>query len=415
MAAVEAHELTITEHLVRSANASPSRIYASVPLADDCISDGFCDVTVSAFLSAVEACAWWIEDTYGRSNDFDTLAYAGVNDLRYALVLHAAMRCRYKTMFVSPGNEREVNMSLLEQMECKILSYAAELSNLVQDLQKELGEHKTQLAELVPMQYWLERPQKSYHPPKSLTSSLHDPVLVIHSSGTTGKPKPIIITNGYFSTALRRLPAIPNRECPWQHVYQNSTFMALLPPFHLGAVLSMSVYPTALDATIVLAPTNSVVTGILVTEVMRRKKLSILYAVSSIFEEMVRLPDGLELLSRPDYVTFTGGPLAKWCGDELSKSVRVMCVYGSTEAAGAPTLLPLDPLDWPYLEFHPAYGAVFEPSALPNTFELILPPSPAVTPFRPNIWTMPATKDKETWCTGDLFTPHASKAGLWQF
>jgi hypothetical protein len=77
------------------AASSPSKIYASIPRGSD-ISDGFRDVTVLELVSAVNDMAWWIEENYGRSDVFATIAYMGVSDIRYAIVFLAAVKCGYK-------------------------------------------------------------------------------------------------------------------------------------------------------------------------------------------------------------------------------------------------------------------------------------------------------------------------------
>ena len=77
------------------AQETPKRIYASVPRTDD-LKDGFRDISVKEVSEAVHACAWWIDGTFGKNENFETLAYVGVNDLRYTVLWFASIKCGYK-------------------------------------------------------------------------------------------------------------------------------------------------------------------------------------------------------------------------------------------------------------------------------------------------------------------------------
>lgn len=86
---------SLSETLEHLARCEPERVYALIPRGRE-ISHGFRDVTVRELIHAIDACAWWISDSFGRSDDFETLAYVGVADLRYVLFFYAAIKCGYK-------------------------------------------------------------------------------------------------------------------------------------------------------------------------------------------------------------------------------------------------------------------------------------------------------------------------------
>ena len=82
----------VVDELARS---NPNRIYATVPRSAD-FSQGFLHVTMLQISQAVNDCAYWLEHSIGRSTVFETLAYMGLSDLRYAIVFLAAVKCGYK-------------------------------------------------------------------------------------------------------------------------------------------------------------------------------------------------------------------------------------------------------------------------------------------------------------------------------
>lgn len=84
------------------AESDPGRIFASVPLSSD-VSQGFREVTVRDVARATDYTAWWLEERIGRSTSFETVAYIGISDLRYATVFLAAVKCGYKVRRGLPG------------------------------------------------------------------------------------------------------------------------------------------------------------------------------------------------------------------------------------------------------------------------------------------------------------------------
>ena len=77
------------------AKTDPQRIYATYQCSSD-ISEGFRNVTMRELASAVNKAAFWIKDVIGCSTTFETIAYVGPSDLRYTIMLLAAIKCRYK-------------------------------------------------------------------------------------------------------------------------------------------------------------------------------------------------------------------------------------------------------------------------------------------------------------------------------
>lgn len=73
----------------------PGKIYCSFPRTSD-VKDGFRDVTIAELVNAANTAAWWLEGKFGRSDDFETIAYMGVVDIRYTIMFIAAVKCGYK-------------------------------------------------------------------------------------------------------------------------------------------------------------------------------------------------------------------------------------------------------------------------------------------------------------------------------
>ena len=76
------------------ARTTPRRVYATFPLASDL--SVFRDVTFLELSSAVNRFACWIDTAIGRSENFETLTYVGIPDIRYTVVFLAAVKSGYK-------------------------------------------------------------------------------------------------------------------------------------------------------------------------------------------------------------------------------------------------------------------------------------------------------------------------------
>jgi acyl-CoA synthetase (AMP-forming)/AMP-acid ligase II len=74
----------------------PQWLFARVPKSPTHLQDGFVDITCGSFARAVNRIAGWLEDRFGRSSSFETLAYLGPSDIRYCMFILGASKVGYK-------------------------------------------------------------------------------------------------------------------------------------------------------------------------------------------------------------------------------------------------------------------------------------------------------------------------------
>ncbi len=143
---------------------------------------------------------------------------------------------------------------------------------------------------------------------------------------------------------------------------------------------------------------------------MRRFDLKALFCPPNIYEQLLQETDAIELANKLEFVMYAGGPLTTPTGTALSKVTDVCGFYGSTETSPVQALVPLRE-DWDMLEFHPVYGADFQPSD-DDAYELVLHHDPKLEGVRGLDCNF---RDIKKWRTKDLFRPHATKPNLWRF
>ena len=73
------------------AQEDPQRPVWSIPCSSN-LADGFRDINYGQVAQAINRAAWWIDENVGKSTTFETLAYMGPPDLRYAILTVAAQK-----------------------------------------------------------------------------------------------------------------------------------------------------------------------------------------------------------------------------------------------------------------------------------------------------------------------------------
>jgi hypothetical protein len=91
----ESHLLPVPIILDQTADAHPKKIAYSVAKTVD-PKDGFRDINFRELAAAVNRAAWWLDAKFGKSDNFETLAYLAPGDLRYAILTIAASKVGYK-------------------------------------------------------------------------------------------------------------------------------------------------------------------------------------------------------------------------------------------------------------------------------------------------------------------------------
>ena len=84
-------------HLIdQRAESTPNAIFAEYPISTLSYAEGYRRITYTDLANAVDAAAHWLVSTLDRSQEFETLAYIGPNDLRYPALIVGAVKAGYK-------------------------------------------------------------------------------------------------------------------------------------------------------------------------------------------------------------------------------------------------------------------------------------------------------------------------------
>ncbi|KAK5019294.1 putative NRPS-like protein biosynthetic cluster [Cryomyces antarcticus] len=406
-------ERTLPELADELALSDPSRIWATIARASD-VSDGFLDVTVKELANAVSATAWWIEEKIGRSDEFATIAYQGASDIRYAIFWFAAIKCGYKLLVPSVRNSVSGNVSLMEQTQCTKFFYSKETAPNARKLREEMPNLES--FEVPTLKEMLSGPSEHYFYSKDWTEAKDEPVIICHTSGSTGSYKPIVLDHMYFAIYdnQRKLPLIEGRQ---NLSYANfdfhggGKFYSAFPPFHVAGIVSITVVPLFFDATVVYGPVDTPASGEIASKIMRCLNIRALFTPPTILEEFMQEPGSLGQAATLDFALFAGGPLAPSCGDIVIQATEVYQFTGSTEIGIVPTLTPKPRENWNYFEWHPVYECKVE-SIDGKTFELVIPRNDSLDWIRGRCFPDRLAPE---WRTKDTYRRHPANRDIWRF
>ncbi|CAI7640642.1 unnamed protein product [Penicillium pancosmium] len=388
----------------------PGTLYCIHPVSSD-ISEGWVNIDFEKLVNAINRTALWIQENVASSTKPQTIAYVGANDIRYTAFIFACMRLRHTALLLSTRNSEQASRHVLEATHSSKVVYSSEKARQAEEL-------KTADSSLVAVQIpelWelFDRDGKTASPEvKEPLEDEEDRVAIyIHSSGTTGMPKPVPMTNGYLQTIenIGLVPVPEGRRCSFAPVEGKGKLHFLMSPFfHLMGILGIMM-PIAYLTPFVLSPERPL-TDEMLDQILRETEPKITIMGSSILDDMSKSDLGLNCLSKFEYVTYGGSPLASEVGTRIAEVVLLQSVLGTSECSIFPALIPEEKTDWGYLEFNPNAGSEMQDVG-DGLYELVVQrgedrKSKAVFHTYP---------DKTEYRTGDLFSPHPVRNGLWLY
>ncbi|KFY47376.1 hypothetical protein V494_00016 [Pseudogymnoascus sp. VKM F-4513 (FW-928)] len=383
------------------AASEPSRPYIYQPESSN-PEDGWVPVTFKEFANAIDHVAYIIAETVKKdsADEFPTLAYVGPSDVRYGVIVLASVKAGCQALLVSPRNSIEGQLSLFEQTKCCHIWYA-ESFNLAVGTWLSKREMKSWV--VPPAKELLQASPSPVPYSKSFEEARWDPLVVMHTSGSTGHPKPIVVKQGGLAVmdAFLDLPEYMGGKFLMQFWKSSASRMFLpMPLFHAAGV--MADQPPTADSTIKCLQCSGSDAALL---------------APSIIEELSTRRDGVEAMKRLRFVGFGGGNLSKTAGDSLIEEGVVLnnCI-SSTEICPYALYSQPQPKLWQYFIFNSKImGAVWQPHDPKNgIYELVIRRKDPKEPLDQSLfYTFPDLTTE--WSTRDLFKAHPTLKDHWMF
>jgi acyl-CoA synthetase (AMP-forming)/AMP-acid ligase II len=210
-------------------------------------------------------------------------------------------------LFLSPRNNVEGHLNVLAGVECNVFLRAEETN--IDPILKE----RPMLSWVVPEleDFLLDSPVAIYPYSKSFEEAWCDPCLVLHTTGSTGLPKPITWKVGILSTyeAWRTIPPV-DAYVPTTEIYQQSRrAYTSMPLFHTSGLNAGITWALLLGVTLVYGAPHVVPNATYADQMHQYANVDASMGAPSIYEELSRDPEALDRINRLHYVVASGGML----------------------------------------------------------------------------------------------------------
>ncbi|PQE04333.1 NRPS-like enzyme protein [Rutstroemia sp. NJR-2017a BBW] len=405
---------TLLVHIIdHMAKTKPQALYAEYPISPVTYDEGFRKVTYEAFANAINGVAWYLHENLGAGKELDTLAYIGLNNFVYPPLILGAVKAGYKVLLLSPRNSVAGQLGLIRATKCKTLITSGHPLPAVAAILSTTG-HGLQELEIPTIEKLLTKPSKHYPYEKTFDEVCDEPLVVMHTSGSTGFPKPINWTHGFcaaFATSLSLDP--PPGFKSIDKMYEGNRIFVMFPAFHAAYVAHVLVNGITFQSSIILPLQAAIPSAQSLSGALKNNKFDVAFVVPSILEEMSKSPELLDHISTNlDTIVYSGGDVPLGCGNVVASRVPLINFYGTTEGASLPLVrLETDTAreDWKFLHIHPEAGVEFRPYA-DTIYELFIVREARLENHQQVFKTFPELQEYQT---HDLFVPHPSKPNRW--
>ncbi|KAH7364816.1 hypothetical protein BKA65DRAFT_533346 [Rhexocercosporidium sp. MPI-PUGE-AT-0058] len=381
----------------------------------------FTPLTMSELANAVNFTSHWIDNILGKGAT-NVIAFIGLQDFRYWVMTLAAIKTGHPLLVPSIRNAISNTENLIKSSRCSVLFYSGTgtaIGSQAHALADSMPGLETHVLPTLEEMTSISVPDYPYN--KTYAEVKSDTVLIMHTSGSTGHPKPIYINHAVLNRIDmdRFMPEVEGRTNASYYRFRGPLYNGS-PFFHLSGV-AVGCVSIFFGTTPVIPPPNEPATPKIARDIATSIQLKCILAAPSIIDYIFS-EHGEELrdhFAGLGHIAWFGGPLAHSTGNWITThlpSTDLYQIYGSTEANNTPLLVP-PKSHWSYMEFHPLLMPDLEP-IFPGSplHELVIRrhPNPAYAWSTPVFYLFP---EKEEWRTRDLFSRCTDPgfSHLWKF
>ncbi|TVY80570.1 Non-canonical non-ribosomal peptide synthetase FUB8 [Lachnellula suecica] len=367
------------------------RPYAMYPLSRDC-SKGFQSIS------------------YARLANAGTFAYLGPNDLRYVILVLAAMKTSRKILICSLRNTVEAQSSLFNRAHCKALVFCSSLNQSLLGLFSVLDDVREfeapGLEEIL-----AEDLVAHYNYDETYETAGNDAIIHFHTSGSSGNPKPISWNKSVLCSldAGNILPTNQGASLTKEFLGQQN-LLTLLPCFHAGG-MAFSFFPAFYEMTLVLGHPSVPMSAHYVSRLLEPGVVTAILTPPSILADLFKDSRAVERLAKLQHIGYAGGPLQPDVGNKLATIVPHLFSYIGATEEGWFYNISGENSTWDSLRYFSDIGYQFD-EVSEGIFELVIVNDPRTNKYHGVFVSFPTLKEYRT---RDLYAPNPIASGWMRY
>lgn len=267
---------------------------------------------MGVFARAVNRYCEIIEKQVGlnESNSRSVICYVGLADPRCHLLTIAALKTGHVLLQSAPRNSLPMHHNLFDTTDCHTLFLDKNINPAL------IAGDRNMKIIVAPELSELLDPQgpepRAYPYTKTWDEIKHEPMAILHTSGSTGMPKPVYVSHGYTANGgeQRYIPDYLGRKglisdlakTPGLRNYVN------FPPFHIGGLIIAGfgcfVYA---ETVLVFGPAHLPPTPEVFMQVVKYGNVRRATTIPAPLMELAKSKEGLDCLSKLDIILYGGG------------------------------------------------------------------------------------------------------------
>ncbi|KIA75602.1 hypothetical protein HK57_00616 [Aspergillus ustus] len=319
-----------------TAAATPDADCLLIPRTPGKPSDGWKPVSWAEVANAVNYVAHMLIREAGTPTPgaFPTIAYIGLDDPRYVLFIMGAIKAGFKALFISPRNSVEAQVNLFNKTDCDLLYHDQAFAAMA----KPWVAGRTGMKSVVTPAWdeWVSTPVEPFPYPKTFEEAEWDPFVVLHTSGSTGLPKPVIIPQGSLAlNDAHRYLSDEKGNFPWLPTFakfENPRYLCTCPLFHTAGIAPTVISGFYFSSPVIFRDPSVPLTGDNVVQWLQNSGAGYTVLPPAILEQMSRSQEALDELKKLHVVVFGGGPLAPApAASLLANDIKLVNAIGATE------------------------------------------------------------------------------------
>ena len=302
----------------------------------------------------------------------------------------------------------EETLVLLEELNCKALLVPAETTTMLAD--QILSRKPMRKLEVPSLENILKSNEGPLYPfRKAFSQAKDEPFVALHTSGSTGPPKPAVLKHGTVAhhDLFVHASELGGKGLNMAH-FSGKRVLLGLPFFHSASIcfLAFAIYSQTVPVLL-----SSPVSAETINEAHLHAAVDASFLGPSTITDITHNPEYMENLKRLQFLTFGGSPLQKHIGDKVKDITHLFVSFGTTEC-GFYALEETAPDDWEYVSFSPMMGYELRPIA-EDYSEFFFKRKEGNLQVSQGVFsTFP---DIQEYTAKDLFSKHPSKENLWLY